>query len=71
MSKYIVYKDRAAQFRWRFVAGNGQTISDSGEGYVQKSDCLNGIRIMKTEGATAPVDDQTVASSASSYGRGW
>lgn len=69
MAKYVVYKDRAAQYRWRFTANNGQIIADSGEAYVQKADCLRGIAIMKTEGAGAPIEDQTVASSA--YGRGW
>ena len=44
---YEVYKDRTGFFRWRYVSSNGRIIADSGEGYVNKSDCLAGITIMK------------------------
>lgn len=54
MGAYYVYKDRANQWRWRFVSTNGRIIADSAEGYVNKTDCLHGISIMKASG-TAPV----------------
>lgn len=44
---YKLYKDRAYQWRWRYVAANGRTIADSGEGYYNRQDALNGIAIMK------------------------
>jgi uncharacterized protein YegP (UPF0339 family) len=70
MSKYLVYKDRAGLYRWRFVARNGQIIADSAESYTTKTACLNGIRIMKTEGGpAAPVEDATGAAGISGYGR--
>jgi uncharacterized protein YegP (UPF0339 family) len=28
--KYKVYKDRAGEWRWRLVASNGNTVTDSG-----------------------------------------
>lgn len=34
-------------WRWKYVVQNGKTIADSGEGYVNKADCLRGIEIMK------------------------
>lgn len=45
--KYELYKDVAGYWRWRYVASNGRIIGDSGEGYVNKVDCQNGIRLMK------------------------
>lgn len=29
-----VYRDAAGEFRWRRIAGNGEPVSESGEGYV-------------------------------------
>lgn len=51
---YQVYKDGAGYWRWRYMASNGRIIADSAEGYVNKSDCLNGIAIMKGS-ANSPV----------------
>jgi uncharacterized protein len=50
MGHYQVYKDRANYWRWRYIASNGKIIADSAEGYYNKSDCLNGIAIMKASG---------------------
>jgi len=47
---YIVYKDVAGLYRWRYVSTNGRIIADSAESYHNKSDCENGIRIMKSSG---------------------
>jgi uncharacterized protein YegP (UPF0339 family) len=52
---YEVYLDKQGYWRWRYVAyQNGKIIADSGEGYVNKSDCLHGIALMKGS-ANAPV----------------
>lgn len=32
-----VYRDSAGEWRWRSVAGNGETITGSGEGYLDRS----------------------------------
>ncbi len=31
-----VYEDKAGEWRWRAVAGNGEVIADSSEGYVSR-----------------------------------
>lgn len=54
--KYVIYKDEDKQYRWRFVAANGNIIADSGEGYRQKDDCENGIQIMKGSASVQVVD---------------
>ena len=51
---YEVYRDRSSQWRWRLKAANGRIIADSGEGYINKSDCLTGITLVKGS-ASAPV----------------
>lgn len=33
-----LYKDDAGEWRWRRVAANGNIVSDSGEGYVNRID---------------------------------
>ncbi|HEY9404249.1 MAG TPA: DUF1508 domain-containing protein [Pyrinomonadaceae bacterium] len=58
MGKYVIYRDTVGQYRWRYVASNGKTIADSGEGYYNKSDCARGIEIMKGS-ANDPVADST------------
>jgi uncharacterized protein YegP (UPF0339 family) len=52
--QYIVYKDKAGYWRWQLQAANRKVIADSGEGYVNKSDCLAGITLVKGS-STAPV----------------
>jgi uncharacterized protein YegP (UPF0339 family) len=54
---YWVYKDRIGQWRWQLVHNsNGKIIADSGEGYVQKADCIHGINITSTSGGSAIKD---------------
>jgi uncharacterized protein len=57
MLTYEVYRDKRNErneWRWRLKAENGNTIADSGEGYINKSDCLRGIELVKSS-ATAPI----------------
>lgn len=42
-----MYKDNAGEWRWRYDAVNGRTISVSSEGYKKRSDCERSIEIMK------------------------
>lgn len=55
MAKFTLFKDSKGEFRWRFVANNGETIAVASEGYVRKIDCMHGIEIVKTLGPQAPV----------------
>lgn len=53
MAEFVVYKDKVNQYRWRFIADNGKIIADSGEGYINRSDCIHGIEIIKKEAPVA------------------
>ena len=44
--KFECYKDKAGEFRFRLVAGNGNTILSS-EGYKAKAGCTNGIESVR------------------------
>jgi len=56
--KFQIYKDRAGEFRFRLVAGNGQIIA-TGEGYSSKQACENGVSAVKRDAPNAPVEDHT------------
>ncbi len=36
-SRFVVYQDRADEWRWRLLAPNNRVIADSGEGYKRRS----------------------------------
>ena len=52
---FQVYKDTANNWRWRLRAANNETIA-SGEGYVNKADCLHVISLVK-QSHSAPVHE--------------
>ncbi len=56
--KFNIYKDKADEWRWRLVATNGKIVADSGEGYVNKADCLHGIDLVKSS-TNAEVQEPT------------
>ena len=35
--RVIIYRDRTGKWWWRFVAGNGMLMADSGQGYTRRS----------------------------------
>ncbi len=52
--KFEWYKDKAGKFRFRLVAGNGETIATS-EGYNSKDGCMNGIESVKKNASIAKI----------------
>ena len=42
--KWEFYKDSSGKWRWRRVAGNGQIVGASSEGYVNRADCVANAR---------------------------
>lgn len=40
---FVVYQDTAGEYRWRLVAGNGEIIADSAEGYDSKANAHRAI----------------------------
>ncbi len=44
--KYTIYTDKVGEWRWRLQAANNEIIA-SGEGYINKSDCFQAIKLVK------------------------
>jgi uncharacterized protein YegP (UPF0339 family) len=53
-SKFEVYQDNKGDFRFRYKAGNGQVVA-TGQGYKSKDGCLNGIKSIQENAATATI----------------
>ena len=57
---FTIYKDAKDEWRWTLWAANhSDKIADSGEGYKNRKDCLNGIRIVMATNSQTPVQDKT------------
>ena len=59
-ARFEVYRDRAAEYRWRLVHDNGNVIADSGEGYASRAKARQGIESVKRNVPDAPVVDAEV-----------
>ena len=53
--KIELYQGRDGLWRWRFRAGNGEIIADSGEGYTGKRACNRAVRLIQENAASAEV----------------
>lgn len=54
--KFEVYKDNAGEFRFRFVASNGENMFAS-QGYKQKKSALSAIESIKKNSPGADVKE--------------
>lgn len=52
--KFEVFKDKQGEYRFRLKARNGEIIA-TGEGYVAKASCLNGVESVRKNAPEAPV----------------
>ena len=52
--KFVVYQDKAGEFRFRLKATNGEIIAVS-EGYTALASCLNGIESVKKNAVDAEI----------------
>lgn len=53
--KFVIYTDKAGEFRFRLKATNGQIIAVS-EGYKTKASCLNGIASVQKNAGDAKIE---------------
>ena len=58
--KFIIYKDRIGQYRWRCRAGGNNEIIAVSEGYVSKIGARNAIELIRKYAQNATVLDLTV-----------
>lgn len=55
---FVLYRDKAGEYRWTLFAANNAIIGASSEGYVNKSDCIANIKMIQNSW-NASIDDQT------------
>lgn len=58
MAKFKLYQDVRKEYRWTFIADNGEPVFASTEGYTSKANCLGSISIAQAQAPTAKIDDQ-------------
>lgn len=56
--KFVLYKDKGGEWRWRFKAANGNIICVSSEGYTSKQIAQNSIESVKKGIPDAPVVEE-------------
>lgn len=54
--KIELYRDGAGEYRWRAVAGNGEVVADSAEGYRHRGDAEHGARLVAPDAPIRFVD---------------
>ena len=54
--KFEVYADRSGEFRWRLRARNGELMAVSEEGFTRKNSCLNSVKRIQQEAASAEIE---------------
>ena len=55
MGTFVIYRDRAGEYRWYLAAANNRKIADSAEGYGSQADCEHGIKLVKSLAPNATV----------------
>jgi uncharacterized protein YegP (UPF0339 family) len=51
--KFVVYADSSGAFRWRLVAGNGQTVASSGESFDSEANAKRAAQNVKDNAGKA------------------
>ena len=59
MADFEVRKDKNGEWYWTFQADNNKTIARSSESYINRSDCLHSIKIVKEKSPNCTVYDMT------------
>ena len=45
--KFEIFRGRDYRYYFRYVAGNGQVICTSGDGYTSKANCIHALNLVK------------------------
>ena len=57
-AKFEINKDVSGEYRFKFIAGNNQTVAVS-QGYKSKESALKGVESIKENAAKAVIEDKT------------
>lgn len=53
--RFILYRDRKGEFRWRLLAANGRVIADSAEGYKRRRSRDKAIKLIRLGASSATI----------------
>ncbi len=56
--KFVVRKNKAGEFYWQVVGGNGEVMAFS-QGMSRKQSCLDSIESIKKNASSADIDDRS------------
>lgn len=57
MTKFVIYEDRAGEYRWRLVASNGEIVATS-EGYSVKSSAKRSAEKVRVWASNATIVEE-------------
>jgi len=46
MKPYKIYQDKAGKYRWRVIAGNGEIIGASSQGFTSRYRCRSNAHLL-------------------------
>ncbi len=55
----LIYRDKSAQWRWRFSHRNGKVLADGGEGYATRSSAIRAAKRLRLIAGEAELIRQT------------
>jgi uncharacterized protein len=55
MPKFLIYRDRVGEYRWRLKAKNGRILADSAGGYHSAKACRRSIARLKLQSSEADI----------------
>lgn len=55
--KFVIYEDSGSKYRWRLVAGNGQTVASSGESFDSRSNARRAAENVKSNAGSATIEE--------------
>lgn len=59
MAEFRIYKDEKDEYRWQFFIDNQSALAVSSEGYKNKSECEENIKIFKRIAPETPIYEQS------------
>jgi uncharacterized protein YegP (UPF0339 family) len=55
-SKFLVYRDRIGQFRWRLIAATGEVLAESATGFSDHTSCIDSINLLRVASSTLDIE---------------
>lgn len=55
---YWLYKDANGHYRWYLEAANGRKVANSGEGYINRDDCIHAVGLVMDTNRQTPFKER-------------